>query len=452
MTGFSALSAEVLCVLMRPENLGLISADAGTAGIFDRRERREPPGRVRRAKGAQLGKRPCLAANYICQSGIETSMRALRPLLLGMVLAGAFVYFTTHRSAQVRLADWVGRPDKVEITEAAGGESLDSEEQNNISVYRKNIQSVVNITSRAMAFDFFNGLVPQEGQGSGFIIDKEGHILTNYHVIADAQRVEVTLHNRKKYGATVIGTDRAHDLAVIQIKAPDLPPMVLGDSRNLQVGQKVYAIGNPFGLSGTLTRGIVSSIRSVQEPDGMTIDEAIQTDAAINPGNSGGPLLNWHGEVIGINTMIASSVGQSAGIGFAIPINTAKAVLNDLVTLGRVRRPALGVRTMEIGPELANQMGLAADYGLLIVQVVPGGSADRAGLRGGNERAYLGNIPIMLGGDLIVAIDGQDVQDQQSLSQIMNSHRAGDTVRVTIYRGKRKMDINVSLGEAREQV
>ena len=379
-------------------------------------------------------------------------MKFLRPFLLGVILAATFVYFTTHRGQQLHLAHWIAQPDKVEITEAAAGESLDSEEQNNISVYRKNIQSVVNITSRAMAFDFFNGLVPQEGQGSGFIIDKEGHILTNYHVIADAQRVEVTLHNRKQYPATVIGTDRAHDLAVIQIKASDLTPMVLGDSHNLQVGQKVYAIGNPFGLSGTLTRGIVSSIRSVQEPDGMTIDEAIQTDAAINPGNSGGPLLNWHGEVIGINTMIASSVGQSAGIGFAIPINTAKAVLNDLVTLGRVRRPALGVRTIPIGPELADQMGLAADYGLLIVQVVPGGAADRAGLRGGTERAYLGNIPIMLGGDLIVAIDGQEVQDQQDLSQMMNSHRAGDTVRITIYRGKRKMDINVTLGEAREHV
>ena len=303
-----------------------------------------------------------------------------------------------------------------------------------------------------MTFDFFYGLVPQEGQGSGFIIDKEGHILTNYHVIADARQVEVTLHNRKKYRATVIGTDRSHDLAVIQIKGPDLVPMVLGESKNLQVGQKVYAIGNPFGLSGTMTRGIISSIRPVQEPDGMVIDEAIQTDAAINPGNSGGPLLNWHGEVIGINTMIASNVGQSAGIGFAIPINTAKAVLNDLVTLGRVRRPALGVRTIPITPELADQLGLAADYGLLIVQVVPGGAADRAGLRGGSERAYLGNIPITVGGDLIVAIDGQQVQDQQDLSQVMNNHRAGDTVRVTIYRGKRKLDVNVTLGEVREQV
>ncbi|HKS76296.1 MAG TPA: trypsin-like peptidase domain-containing protein [Terriglobales bacterium] len=380
-------------------------------------------------------------------------MKLMRPVLLAVVLAGAFFYFTTYRSRTLRLTDWVTRPSKVEVTEASNNDASDPEEQNNINIYRKNIASVVNITSRAMTFDFFYGLVPQEGQGSGFIIDKDGHVLTNYHVIAEARQIEVTLHNRKKYRATVVGTDPGHDLAVVQIKAPDLVPMTLGDSRSLQVGQKVYAIGNPFGLSGTLTRGIVSSIRPVQEPNGgATIDEAIQTDAAINPGNSGGPLLNWHGEVIGINTMILSQVGQSAGIGFAIPINTAKAVLNDLVTLGRVRRPALGVRTLPISPELADQLGLAADYGLLILQVVPGGAADHAGLHGGTERAYIGNTPITLGGDLIVAIDGQDVQDQQDLSQIMNSHRAGDTIRITVYRGKRKLDFNVTLGEARQQV
>jgi len=379
-------------------------------------------------------------------------MRLLRPVLLAVIFAGAFFYFTTYRSGRNALTGWVGHPSKVEVSEAAGSDVLDTEEQNNITVYRKNIGSVVNITSKAVTFDFFYGLVPEEGQGSGFIIDKAGHVLTNYHVIADARQIEVTLHNRKKYRATIVGTDRSHDLAVVQIKAPDLTPMVLGDSGNLQVGQKVYAIGNPFGLAGTLTRGIVSSIRSVQEPDGMTIDEAIQTDASINPGNSGGPLLNLHGEVIGINTMIASSVGQSAGIGFAIPINTAKAVINDLLTLGRVRRPALGVRTIPIDPELAEQLGLAADYGLLIVQAVPGGAADNAGLRGGSERAFLGNIPIMVGGDLIVAIDGQKVEDQQELAQIMNNHRAGDTVRITIYRGKKKIDMKVTLGEARQEV
>lgn len=382
-------------------------------------------------------------------------MKLIRPLLLAMIIAGAFFYFTTWRSnfkEEFHPSNWFSRPDHVEITEAAPNESLDSEEQNNISVYKRNIPSIVNVTSRAVTFDFFYGLVPQEGQGSGFVIDKEGHILTNYHVIADARQVEVTLHNRKKYRATVVGTDPAHDLAVIQIKAPDLVPAVLGDSRNLQVGQKVYAIGNPFGLAGTMTRGIVSSIRPVREPNGATIDEAIQTDAAINPGNSGGPLMNWHGEVIGINTMILSSVGQNAGIGFAIPINTAKAVLNDLVTLGRVRRPALGVQTIEITPELADEMGLPTDHGLLIIQVRPGSAADQAGLRAGSERAYLGNTPIMLGGDLIVAIDDQRIDNEQDLSQIMNNHRAGDTVKVTIYRSKRKMDVSVSLGEARQQV
>jgi S1-C subfamily serine protease len=377
-------------------------------------------------------------------------MKLLRPIAIAALLVGAFFYYTTYRSATLRTTS--SPPERIEVIQADSTEPLDGEEQTNISVYRKNIGSVVNVTSKAVAFDFFYGLVPQEGQGSGFIIDKDGHVLTNYHVIADARTVEVTLHNRKKYRATVVGSDRSHDLAIIQIKAPDLQAMTLGDSRNLQVGQKVYAIGNPFGLSGTLTSGIVSSIRSVQEPDGVTIDEAIQTDAAINPGNSGGPLLNSHGEVIGINTMIASSVGQNAGIGFAIPVNTAKAVLNDLLTLGRVRRPALGVVTLPISPDIADELGLAADSGLLIIRVVPGGAAERAGLRGGSERAYLGNMPIMVGGDLIVAIDGQEVQDQQELSRIMNSHRAGDTVKVTIYRAKRKVDIEVTLGEARQQV
>ena len=386
-------------------------------------------------------------------------MKFLRPFVLAVVIAGAFFYFTTWRSNSLgelrttpRPANWFSHPDQVEITEAAPGELLDGEEQNNIAVYKKNIPLVVNITSRAVAFDFFYGAVPQEGQGSGFVIDKEGHILTNFHVIENARQVEVTMHNRKKYKATIVGTDPPHDLAVIQIQATDLVPAVLGDSRNLQVGQKVFAIGNPFGLAGTMTRGIVSSIRPVSEPNGARIEDAIQTDAAINPGNSGGPLMNWHGEVIGINTMILSSVGQNAGIGFAIPINTAKAVLNDLMTLGRVRRPALGVRTIPISPELGDEMGLPVDYGLLIVQVTPGGSADAAGLRAGTERAYLGNVPIMLGGDLIIAVDDQKIESQQDLAQVMDDHRAGDTVKITIYRGKQKMEVKVALGEARQQV
>jgi S1-C subfamily serine protease len=373
-------------------------------------------------------------------------MKPLRPLFLIGVFLGAFYLITTHLHNPLS-PSWITRPEHVEISASAAPPIRDPEEQLNISVYKKALPSVVNITSTAVAFDFFYGPVPQEGMGSGFVIDGEGHILTNYHVIENARRLEVTTSDKKKYKAQIVGVDPAHDLAVIQIPSKSVPAAEIGDSKDLVVGQKVYAIGNPFGLSGTMTRGIISSIRSVRGPKGF-IDEAIQTDAAINPGNSGGPLLNSRGQVIGINSMILTGgAEQSAGIGFAIPVNTAKAVLDDLVHLGRVRRPELGVSTIPIGPELADEMGLAADSGLLVVQVVPGSAAERAGLRGGTERAYLGNTPITLGGDLIVAIDGEAIEDQQELSHVMQNHRAGDVVTVTIYRGKRKMNIRVVLGE-----
>jgi S1-C subfamily serine protease len=374
-------------------------------------------------------------------------MKLLRPIFLAIVFAACFYLLTTYVRGPL-VPSWVSRPAHVELTEAAPP-PFDSEEQLNISVYKKALPSVVNITSTTVAYDFFYGAVPQRGMGSGFVIDNEGHILTNYHVIESARQVEVTTSDKAKYKAQVVGVDPAHDLAVIQIPNSKVPAAEIGDSKSLVVGQKVFAIGNPFGLSGTMTRGIISSIRSVRGERGF-IDEAIQTDAAINPGNSGGPLLNSHGQVIGINSMILTGgAEQSAGIGFAIPINTAKAVLDDLVHLGYARYPTLGVRTLPIGPNLADQMGLAADSGLLIMQVVQGSAADKAGLRGGTERAFLGNTPIAIGGDLIVAIDGEAVTDQQELSHIMQKHRAGDTVTVTVYRGKKKMDIRVVLGETK---
>lgn len=375
-------------------------------------------------------------------------MRYLRPILFAFVLVATF-YFVTNRMSGPLAPSWVTRPTHVELTEAAAPAAYDAEEQNNIAVYKKALPSVVNITSTAMGFDFFYGPVPQQGMGSGFVIDGEGHILTNFHVVEGARQLEVTTSDKKKYKAQIVGTDPVHDLAVIQIPTKNVPQASIGDSKSLVVGQKVYAIGNPFGLSGTMTRGIISSIRSVKGQRGF-IDEAIQTDAAINPGNSGGPLLNAQGQVIGINSMILTGgVEQSAGIGFAIPINTAKAVLDDLVRLGRVRRPEMGVRTIPIGPDLADQMGLAADSGLLVVQVVPGSAAEKAGLHAGTERAYLGNIPITLGGDLIVAIDGQAIEDQPDLSHVMQNHRSGDTVTVTVYRGKKRIDMKVVLGEAK---
>jgi S1-C subfamily serine protease len=328
--------------------------------------------------------------------------------------------------------------------------AYDAEEQNNIAVYKRVTPSVVNITTTTVAFDFFYGPVPQQGQGSGFILDKQGHILTNNHVIGDnAQRVEVQLADKHKYKAQVVTVDKAHDLALLQITAPNLIPVELADSKTLQVGQKVFAIGNPFGLSGTMTRGIISAIRSVRGPNGNAIDNAIQTDAAINPGNSGGPLMNAHGQVIGINTMIAGNgADQSAGIGFAIPINTARAVLDDFSKYGHVRRPTLAILPLEIGPDLADQINLPSDYGVLIQKVFPGGAAANAGLKGGSQPAALGNTPVMLGGDFIVAIDGQEITSAQDISNVMNAHKAGDTVTVTVFRGRKRADVKVTLGEA----
>jgi S1-C subfamily serine protease len=391
----------------------------------------------------------------------------LRPVLLVVLILSGFYYLTTH----VGSTSWLHRAPPVaaepsastatvngtmgsyELTQASAAPAYDAEEQQNIAVYKRALPSVVNITSTAVAFDFFYGPVPQQGQGSGFILDKQGHILTNNHVIDNAQRVEVTLYDKHKYKATVVGVDKGHDLALLQINnVPNLQPATLSESQSLTVGQLVYAIGNPFGLSGTMTRGIISAIRSIRGPNNSPIEDAIQTDAAVNPGNSGGPLLNSRGEVIGITTLIANNgADQSSGIGFAIPVNTAKAVIADFAKYGRVRRPSLDIATLAIGPEIAQQIGLPVDYGLLIDRVFPGGAAEKAGLHGGTQRVYQGNTPVMLGGDLIVAMDGQEIAEPQDLAAAMNSHRAGDVVTITVFRGRKRIDVKVTLSDATEQ-
>ena len=392
----------------------------------------------------------------------------LRPVLLVLLFLLGLHYVSTRMFSAGTLGGLLHPADPEAATEQVSGPlgnfgltvasaapAFDTEEQQNIAVYKRAIPSVVNITSTQVAYDFFYRPVPQQGQGSGFILDKEGHILTNHHVVEGAQLVEVTLHDKHKYKAAVVGDDPNHDLALLQIQgAPNLTAATLADSTGLVVGQQVYAIGNPFGFSGTMTRGIISAIRSIEMPSGNKIEDAIQTDASVNPGNSGGPLLNSHGEVIGITTLIASNpnggADQSAGIGFAIPISTAKAVLSDFEHYGRVRRPSLDTVTLAIGPDIAEQIGLPADYGILIERVLPGGAAERAGLKGGTQRAYMGNTPVMLGGDLIVAIDGQEITTPQDLSGALNSHRAGDSVTLTIYRGRRRMDVKVTLSDAKQ--
>jgi S1-C subfamily serine protease len=379
----------------------------------------------------------------------------MRPVFLVLLLVGGFWYLTSHLSKSTSfwpLTRSSGSGSALQLTEAEAAPAYDAEELNNIAIYKRVLPSVVNITSKSLVYNFFFEPVPQQGQGSGFILDKAGHVLTNYHVIQGANRgIKVQLSNKHSYDAKVVGTDPAHDLALLQIDAPNLQPVTLADSRDLAVGQKVYAIGNPFGLNGTMTRGIISSIRTIGGSEGAPIEDAIQTDAAINPGNSGGPLLNSRGEVIGINTMIASNgANQSSGIGFAIPINTAKAVLSDLTRYGRVKRPSLGIVSYPIGPDLASQIGLAVDSGVLVQKVIPGGAAERAGMRGGNQQAYVGNTPIMLGGDYIVAIDGHEVSDPQQITALLETHQPGDVVSVTFYRGRKQITLKLIAGEAHD--
>ncbi len=381
----------------------------------------------------------------------------LRQIALVLLMVGGFWFVLSHLGSHGRFGVFA-KPDPSSLTLNVVNtppKYLPAEE-NSIHVYKRVLPSVVNVTSTSVGMNFFYGLVPQQGQGSGFILDKAGYILTNYHVIAGAQNIEVQTWDKHRYKAVLVGGDRDHDLALLKIDAPNLKPAVLASSRNLQVGQAVYAIGNPFGLNGTMTSGIISAIRSVRGPTGVLIQNAIQTDAAINPGNSGGPLLNSQGEVIGINSMIATNpnnqvqVEQSAGIGFAIPIDTAKAVLLDLKRFGHAMRPTLGIETLPIGPYLAQQMKLPVNYGLLVERVFPGGPAAQAGLKGGRQAAYLGNEQIYIGGDLIVQMDGQTVTNQRDMSDIMDGLQPGEVIPITVYRGNRKMVLHVKLGVAGE--
>jgi S1-C subfamily serine protease len=340
-------------------------------------------------------------------------------------------------------------------TTIPAGNNLSEEEKNNIEIYQRDGNGVVNITTTVLAYDFAFRPVPMEsGTGSGAVIDDLGHIVTNYHVVKDAEKLEVTLPDKTKVEATVVGSDPNNDLAVIQVKVARgrLTPIPLGTSRGLQVGQKVLAIGNPYGLERTLTTGIVSSLgRSIQTDNGRVIQDIIQTDAAINPGNSGGPLLNGQGQIIGINTAILSPGGNnsgSIGIGFAIPADTVRRITADLITNGFVRHSWIGIgNAYSLGdyPGLTRALGLDTDNGLMIVQVYDNSPASKAGLRGYTRLVMMGFRRLPVDGDVLLQIQGKPVNAVQDLLTEIDRYKPGERIIVTILRNNKKMDVPVTL-------
>jgi S1-C subfamily serine protease len=334
--------------------------------------------------------------------------------------------------------------------------SVATDEKNNEEVYQAMSPGVVNITSTSIVRDWFEAY-QSGGSGSGSILDTQGHILTNYHVVKGppnkvyADELEVTLANNHKYKAQVIDSDPDNDLALLKIDAPreTLTTIPLGDSKGLRVGQKVLAIGNPFGFDRTLTTGIVSGLaRPIRsEMTGKLIEGAIQTDAAINPGNSGGPLLNSRGQMVGINTMIYSPSGGSVGIGFAVPVDTAKRIISDILQYGRVRKPELGIGNIPLSAPLANALDLPVNEGLMITGLVPGAAAEKAGIKGPTDEVQIGRYLIPVGGDIIVGIDGQKVSSRDDLDRVLNKKNIGDSVQLEVMRGKRRTTITVQLAE-----
>ena len=361
------------------------------------------------------------------------------------ISAGLVFFFLRWSSPPSTQAEFV------QSSETTFDTPLTEDESINIRIYESRSRGVVNITSTTLEYTWFFEVVPRQGVGSGVVLDKQGHIVTNYHVIRDAEQLEVTLYDKEKYEATRVGIDPINDIAVLKIDAPEeqLYPVPLGRSDGLKVGQKVLAIGNPFGLDQTLTTGIISSLQRTLRTDFGLIDDVIQTDAAINPGNSGGPLLNRRGEVIGINTAIFSRTGESAGIGFAVPVNTLNRILPDLLEHGQVLRAWFGVQGQPLSRRLAEALRLPVEEGLLVAQVESGSSADQAGIRGGQRRAFFGNVPLLIGGDVIVALGDQPVTSMVDIVSILEDRRPGDMISVVYYRGEERIEMEMRL-EGRE--
>lgn len=376
----------------------------------------------------------------------------MRLFIFSALLVGAFLYATSvarwNLGTLLQPLRQTGRAWSAPETARTAG--LGPDEANNIDIYKSAHQATVNITSVVYRQDWFFQLYPQQGTGSGFIIDASGRIVTNNHVLGGSRQpqLQVTLADKSRYKARVLGVDAGNDLALIKIEPKkNLPFLRLGESDSLQVGQKVLAIGNPFGLEGTLTTGVISSLnRTLGGENGRLLENMIQTDAAINFGNSGGPLLDSRGSVIGINTAIIGREG-SIGIGFAMPVNRAKAMLEELQSRGRIARPTLGILTALVQGDLAQMLELPEEGGLLIQRVERGSAAEEAGLRGARQVVIVGNYELGVGGDLIMAIDGHPVDRKDALERALTRKHAGDPMDLLIYRNGRTQKVRVTLGE-----
>lgn len=391
-------------------------------------------------------------------------MMKSRILFVTALLVGGFVYATS-------VAKWSPRQVLARIQGAAssstaangplwsgpatiGAAGLSSDENNNIEIYKMSHPATVFITSTTLRQDFFMQVYPAKSSGSGFLINDKGEILTNFHVINGSQQLTVTTPEKKNYKAIVLDKDPDNDLALIKIdtKGEKLPFLRLGDSDKLQIGQKVLAIGNPFGLEGTLTTGIISSLgRTIGDENGRELQGMIQTDSSINPGNSGGPLLDSQGNVIGINTAIYGTQG-SIGIGFAMPINRARDMMDSYSSGKKYAPPILGVSVIPVAGQIAEELGYPAEGGLLVQRVRPGGAAANAGIRAGRETVIIGGrYEIVIGGDLLVMINGRKATNGDSIPQALRGKRAGENITIELIRGSKQIKVTAQLQAATEE-
>jgi S1-C subfamily serine protease len=389
-------------------------------------------------------------------------------LVLAAVAAGVLVLALAGAAGFLKLP-WLGRGNPAEPAASLASPALpaaerlapaavpvqysgpvSSDEANNIDLYQRLNPAVVNITSVSFEYNWFLEPVPQQGTGSGSIIDAKGHVLTNYHVVKDASELSVNLAGGKDYKGRIVGVDPENDLAVIQFDpgSERLAVIPFGNSAGLRVGQKVLAIGNPFGLDRTLTTGIISGLgRPVKTESGIVIREMIQTDASINPGNSGGPLLNSKGEMIGVNTMIYSPSGGSVGIGFAVPVETARRVVPDLLRFGKVQRGWIDIKPVQLFPRLVSYANLPVSEGILVSEVTPGSLAEKAGLRGGSDPIRYGRSVFNLGGDIIVEVDRMPISSLYDLLGALEDNKPGESVEVKLLRNRKPLTLTLKLSQ-----